>query len=217
VDLPRTFAELALFDKTGPFNKQLLEVLGAYSVFRPSIGYVQGMTYLAGMLLLHMEPYDTFVCLCNLFENHFFVSLFKMDIPQIIKHIRIYDLLLSRTIPHLYDHFSNLGISAEHYLLDWFLTLFSKSLKLNVASRIWDCFFLEGEIFLHRAAVGIIKKLQSEIEKAPFEVCIMKLRQLPQHLDEGELMETILTVHIPKYLKSITRRLNDTFDITSIK
>lgn len=41
-------------------------VLEAYAMFRPDIGYVQGMAYIAATLLLYMDEYSTFVCLSNL-------------------------------------------------------------------------------------------------------------------------------------------------------
>ena len=40
---------------------------------------------MAGMLLLHMEAPDAFICFCNLVNNHFFVSLFKMEIGEVFK------------------------------------------------------------------------------------------------------------------------------------
>ena len=54
MDLPRTWPALAFFANTGPFYSQLLTMLETYAVFRPDIGYVQGMSYVGGMLLLHM-------------------------------------------------------------------------------------------------------------------------------------------------------------------
>ena len=51
---------------------QLRDVLEAYTAYRPDIGYVQGMSYLAAILLLNMDTYECFqwyllfvVCACN--------------------------------------------------------------------------------------------------------------------------------------------------------
>jgi hypothetical protein len=128
VDLPRTWSGLEFFKNTGPFYSQVQSVLEAYAVFRSDIGYVQGMSYLAGMLSLYMgtttlccsnslEPFDTFVCLANLLNTHFFVSLFKMNVKQLLPHLRIYEVIFSRRLPQLYEHFTQLGISPEHYLV----------------------------------------------------------------------------------------------------
>ena len=53
-------------------------------IFRPAVSYAQGMTYLAGMLMLHMDEEDAFVCLCNLMDNHLLASLFKMDLVEVL-------------------------------------------------------------------------------------------------------------------------------------
>jgi hypothetical protein len=54
-DLPRVFPRLHLFGPEesvaeGPLSSALRDVLEAFAVFRPDIGYVQGLAYLAGML-----------------------------------------------------------------------------------------------------------------------------------------------------------------------
>jgi hypothetical protein len=56
-DLPRTFPALQLFGpgetpSEGPFHAHLREVLEAFVAYRPDIGYVQGLSYLAAMLTL---------------------------------------------------------------------------------------------------------------------------------------------------------------------
>lgn len=51
-DLHRTFPALKFFNGESLLKIQLRNVLEAYTFFRPDLGYVQGMSYLAGMLLL---------------------------------------------------------------------------------------------------------------------------------------------------------------------
>lgn len=63
----------------GPYYGPLHDVLGAYACYRPDIGYVQGMSFLAGMLLLNMEPSDAFICLANLLNRPSYVAFFKVD------------------------------------------------------------------------------------------------------------------------------------------
>ena len=53
MDLPRTLPRLSLFGKRGePFYQQLREVLEVFTCYRPDVGYVQGMSYLAANLCL---------------------------------------------------------------------------------------------------------------------------------------------------------------------
>ncbi len=96
VDLPRTFPKLQLFQENGPMHNDLTEVLEAFAVHRSDLGYVQGMSFVGAMLMLHMNAFDAFVCLCNMLTSHFFVSLYQFNIRECLKHIRIYELLFSK-------------------------------------------------------------------------------------------------------------------------
>jgi len=60
-------------------------------------------------------------------------------------------------LPLLYNHFKDEGVSSEMYLLDWNLSLFCKALPIEVAARVWDCYLLEGEVFIVRAALGLLR------------------------------------------------------------
>lgn len=124
---------------------------------RPKTGYVQGMTYLAGMLLMYMDAADACIVLSNLMDVPYLSALFSFNLTEMKKHADLFDQLFEHNLPNLHSHFRGLGISDEHYLIDWHLTLFSKAFPIPVASRIWDCIMLEGPIFIHLATLGILK------------------------------------------------------------
>jgi len=52
-DLHRTFVDLGHFRYGNLLYQPLKNILAAFSVFRPDLGYVQGMSYIAGSFLLH--------------------------------------------------------------------------------------------------------------------------------------------------------------------
>jgi hypothetical protein len=80
VDIPRTYPTLAFFHADGPLAAPLHRVLEAYACFRPDVGYIQGMSYLAGLLLLFVEDEATvFRCFCSLLQRHLFFDLFRVD------------------------------------------------------------------------------------------------------------------------------------------
>lgn len=91
-DVPRTFHRLKLFvNPSESFATDLLVVLQAFARLNFDLGYVQGMSYLAGMLLLNMCASDAWVALNNLIvDNHLFMSLYRMNVPGIVQHARIY-------------------------------------------------------------------------------------------------------------------------------
>jgi hypothetical protein len=91
-DLPRTFAELGFFHNGGPLEQPLREVLESYIFFRPDVGYVQGMSFIAAMLLLYVEPFEAFVCFSNMMNSAHFLPFYSMD----LQHIHAYVLLAPR-------------------------------------------------------------------------------------------------------------------------
>lgn len=69
--------------------------------------------------------------------------------------------LLRVNVYGLYKHVTEISLTPDLYLVDWIYTLFSKSMSLDLACRIWDVIVRDGEIFIFRAALGnyIIKIL----------------------------------------------------------
>ena len=55
------------------------------------------------------------------------------------------------------------------YLTQWFLTLFSTKIPLELTLRIWDIFFIEGQKILYRIALAILKINQADILKSDYE------------------------------------------------
>ena len=54
-DIERTFPDLKVFRKDSDQGQYLFNILTSWTVFREDIGYIQGMSQLAGMLLLELK------------------------------------------------------------------------------------------------------------------------------------------------------------------
>ncbi len=103
----------------GPYNQPLHDVLGAYACSRPDIGYVQGMSFLAAVLLLNMEPADAFISLANLLNRPSYLAFFKVDHALMQPYFDTFNILLHNSLPKLSAHFSALDFSPEYYLIEW--------------------------------------------------------------------------------------------------
>lgn len=101
VDLERTFPSLAFFNEEGPMNDQLRTLLETYCFFRPDIGYVQGMSYIAGHLLLYMDPYPAFVCFANMLNNPFLIGFLKVNEETMNIRYKIFDEVLEHSLPKI--------------------------------------------------------------------------------------------------------------------
>jgi hypothetical protein len=198
IDLARTFPSLKFFQVGGPLYQPMKQVLECYVKYRPDVGYVQGMSYLVAMLLLYMDTYSAFVALANMINANHFYSFFRMNTHQIFTHVEIIKLLLKEFIPDLHANFERQGVKHQIFVLDWFITLFAKSFSVDIAARLWDRYFLEGEIFLYQGTLGALQYFSPKLRTAPFEDCMQFLSHIPRDLDEDNLFYCIDEINLNK-------------------
>ncbi len=200
IDLSRTFPALQFFQEGGPFYESFQQVLECYAKFRPDVGYVQGMSYLVAMLLLYMEMYPAFVTLANMLNSNHFYSFFRMNTDEIEKTVETFRALMKDELSALSKHFEREGVNHQTFIVDWYITLFAKSLPLDIAARLWDIYFLEGDAFLYRATLGILKYFEPRLIKCPFEDIMSFLSRLNQvsDIDENLLFDCIDEIQISK-------------------
>lgn len=176
--------------------------LSATLASRTDIGYVQGMSFLAGNLLLYMDPYAAFVCFANLLNKSYFFTFLKMNVDEMGERYRIFATLFQETAPRLHAHFEAENISHDMFLLEWCLTLFAKRLSLDVVSRVWDCFLLHGEVVIYRFAVAILTILAPRLHEQPFDVIMDCLKTLPLTITEDTLFAEVATIRVSDELRA---------------
>ncbi|XP_037091373.1 LOW QUALITY PROTEIN: TBC1 domain family member 12-like [Pollicipes pollicipes] len=195
LDVARTFPQLGLFQKGGPYHELLHELLGAYACYRPDVGYIQGMSFIAAVLLLNLDPPDAFVAFANLLNRPFLFHFFQLDHGMMKAYYATYTALLRENLPELWRHMEVEEVTPHLYLVDWLYTLFSKSLPLDVACRIWDVFMRDGEAFLARAALGILHLYEEQLRDMEFINLAQFLTGLPDDLCPDALFRSIGKVH----------------------
>jgi hypothetical protein len=110
-------------------------------------------------------------------------------------------------MPDLFKHFKTLDITSDLYLIDWMLTLYIRQLKgnLDLISRIWDNFLLDGEIFAIKVALGLLKYRENQLINQPYNKIIHFLRGTSHHgtttsvtdfIDEDKLFKALDTIDI---------------------
>eukprot|EP00512_Aurantiochytrium_limacinum_P014807 CAMPEP_0171569948 /NCGR_PEP_ID=MMETSP0961-20121227/2655_1 /TAXON_ID=87120 /ORGANISM="Aurantiochytrium limacinum, Strain ATCCMYA-1381" /LENGTH=943 /DNA_ID=CAMNT_0012124349 /DNA_START=120 /DNA_END=2951 /DNA_ORIENTATION=+ len=190
-DLPRTFPSLKMFAQTGPLGKRLRNVLKAFAHYRPDMGYVQGMSYLAAVICLNTaSEYLAFQTLANLLMKEHLFAFFRLDQTLIFQYYEIFERALTDypETTTLGEHLSRIGAHPHLYLYNWLQTLFCKVLPLDLASRVFDCFLWDGTAFCIRAAVAIISLFRQKLNNAPFETCIQLLSCSPGQEDFWQRM-----------------------------
>ena len=183
LDLDRTYTDLGLFGSDGPYQDALRDLLLAYSCFRPSVGYVQGMGYLASTLLLYMEPERAFVCMGNLLHKHHFPDFLLVDMEQIDLYAAAFNKVFAKELPALYRHLTSIGVDCRLYLVEWWMTVFCTVLPLSASSVVWDLLLLEGVSAIVRITVGVLAVLEKDLLGASLDACLTLLTHAEDWFD----------------------------------
>ncbi|XP_046472709.1 TBC1 domain family member 14 [Neodiprion pinetum] len=191
LDVSRTFPTLCVFQEGGPLAESLQGVLAAYAVYRPDVGYVQGMSFLGAVLSLNMDPVDVFTCFANLLNRPCHRAAFTLNQKQMSIYYKVYSSALAHRLPKIYAHFTAAGLSPDLYLLDWLYTVYAKAMPLDVACRVWDVFLRDGDEFLFRTALGVLHLHQDELLGMDFVRGAQFLTRLPENLQAEALFNSI--------------------------
>uniref|UniRef100_A0A671UUS0 TBC1 domain family member 4 n=1 Tax=Sparus aurata TaxID=8175 RepID=A0A671UUS0_SPAAU len=141
VDLGRTFPTHQYFSaQLGAGQLSLYNLLKAYSLLDTEVGYCQGISFVAGVLLLHMSEEQAFDMLKFLMYDLGIRQQYRPDMVSL--QIQMYQLsrLLHDYHRELYNHFEEHDICPSLYAAPWFLTLFASQFPLSFVSRIFGIF-----------------------------------------------------------------------------
>ena len=198
-DLARTFPQLAFFQEECAMHDQLRSILYTFCFYRPDVGYVQGMSYMAAYLLLYMPPYKTFVCFANLLSSPFFHCFLKMNEQHTQLRYRFFLDLLHAHAPALSFHLSSIGVTPDLFLLEWCMTLYCKRLKLDVVGRVWDMYVVEGELAVYRVGVGLLCAIdgsEGKLQKGEMGDVLKRLGRDGMEIEEERLMAEVAKVAV---------------------
>ncbi|XP_061108783.1 TBC1 domain family member 14 isoform X2 [Conger conger] len=196
LDISRTFPSLCIFQKGGPYHDMLHSILGAYTCYRPDVGYVQGMSFIAAVFILNLDTADAFMAFTNLLNKPCQMAFFRVDHSLMLTYFAAFEVFFEENLPKLFAHFKSNNLSPDIYLIDWIFTLYSKSLPLDLACRVWDVFCRDGDEFLFRTALGILKLYEDILTQMDFIHNAQFLTKLPEDISGDALFAAIATVQM---------------------
>ncbi|XP_051821654.1 TBC1 domain family member 1 isoform X4 [Antechinus flavipes] len=157
IDLGRTFPTHPYFSaQLGAGQLSLYNILKAYSLLDQEVGYCQGLSFVAGVLLLHMSEEDAFKMLKFLMFDMGLRKQYRPD--MIILQIQMYQLsrLLHDYHRDLYNHLEEHEICPSLYAAPWFLTMFASQFPLGFVARVFDMLFLQGSEVIFKVALSLL-------------------------------------------------------------
>ncbi|XP_020929672.1 TBC1 domain family member 12 isoform X2 [Sus scrofa] len=205
LDISRTFPSLYIFQKGGPYHDVLHSILGAYTCYRPDVGYVQGMSFIAAVLILNLEEADAFIAFANLLNKPCQLAFFRVDHSMMLKYFATFEVFFEENLSKLFLHFKSYSLTPDIYLIDWIFTLYSKSLPLDLACRVWDVFCRDGEEFLFRTGLGILRLYEDILLKMDFIHIAQFLTKLPEDITSEKLFSCIAAIQMQNSTKKWTQ------------
>ncbi|GER40111.1 Ypt/Rab-GAP domain of gyp1p superfamily protein [Striga asiatica] len=204
-DISRTFPSHVFFQQRhGPGQRSLYNVLKAYSVYDRDVGYVQGMGFVAGLLLLYMSEEDAFWLLVALLKGAVHApmeGLYLVGLPLVQQYLYQLDHLVAYYLPKLGEHFAQEMINPSMYASQWFITVFSYSFPFHLALRIWDVFLFEGVKIVFKVGLALLKYCHDDLVKLPFEKLIHALRNFPEDaMNPDMLLPMAYSIKVSKRL-----------------
>ncbi|XP_063743252.1 TBC1 domain family member 4 isoform X2 [Eleginops maclovinus] len=196
VDLGRTFPNHQYFSaQLGAGQLSLYNLLKAYSLLDTEVGYCQGISFVAGVLLLHMSEEQAFDMLKFLMYDLGIRQQFRPDMVSL--QVQMYQLsrLLHDYHRELYNHFEEYEICPSLYAAPWFLTLFASQFPLNFVSRVFDFVFVQGTGVIFKVALCLLGSHEGEIvECDSFESIVDYLKTTLPALTQTQMEQTIAKV-----------------------
>lgn len=161
-DLGRTFPRAEQFkDEAG--LEALKRVLLAYSRYDKSVGYVQGMNFIAGQLLYHCQEEIAFWIFATLIESFELRHVFERHLPGLYRHGSIIDGLLRQQEPELHGHLQELGVLVEMYASDWVICLFASLVPLHLYADFLDAFFARGWLYFYTVCLCLLRHFKRRL------------------------------------------------------
>uniref|UniRef100_A0A2M4AA35 Rab-GAP TBC domain-containing protein n=1 Tax=Anopheles triannulatus TaxID=58253 RepID=A0A2M4AA35_9DIPT len=192
IDLGRTFPDHKYYkDALGVGQLSLFNLLKAYSILDPELGYCQGLGFICAVLLLHLEEADAFELLKHLMFRRQMRAKYLPDMKQF--QLQLYQLsrLLKDHIPELYDWFDQHDISPTLYAAPWILTVFSSHFPLGFVVRVFDLLFLESFDVIFRCAIALLEvHREALLQRDNFEDIMSYLKNVVPKID-GSVMEKV--------------------------
>ncbi|KAK3018705.1 hypothetical protein RJ639_005046 [Escallonia herrerae] len=207
-DISRTFPSHVFFQQRhGPGQRSLYNVLKAYSVYDRYVGYVQGMGFLAGLLLLYMSEEDAFWLLVALLKGAVHApmeGLYLVGLPLVQQYLFQFEHLVSEHLPKVGEHFIKEMINPSMYASQWFITIFSYSFPFHLALRIWDVFLFEGIKIVFKVGLALLKYCHDDLVKLPFEKSIHSLHNFSEDaMDPDTLLPLAYSLKVFKRLEEL--------------
>ncbi|XP_067615044.1 TBC1 domain family member 4 isoform X2 [Eurosta solidaginis] len=205
IDLGRTFPNHKFYkDPLGLGQLSLFNLLKAYSILDPELGYCQGLGFICGILLLHCDEADAFQLLKHLMFRRQMRTKYLPDMKKF--QLQLYQLsrLVKDHLPELYIWLDQNDVSPTLYAAPWILTVFSSQFPLGFVARVFDLLFLESSEVIFKFAIALLTVHEDELlARDNFEEIMDYLKTVVPKMEASameKIMKLVFTMDVSKQL-----------------
>uniref|UniRef100_A0A3P9D5I1 Growth hormone-regulated TBC protein 1 n=1 Tax=Maylandia zebra TaxID=106582 RepID=A0A3P9D5I1_9CICH len=167
-DMHRTFPDNILFkSKAEPgMQKALFNVLLAYGHHNPTVGYCQGMNFIAGYLMIITKDEEKSFWLMDALVGRILPDYYTPAMLGLKTDQEVLGELVKVKAPAVGQLMAQYPGIWTLVVSRWFICLYIDVLPIETVLRVWDCLFYEGSKVLFRVALTLILHHQAEILRA---------------------------------------------------
>ncbi|XP_033645463.1 uncharacterized protein LOC117304932 isoform X2 [Asterias rubens] len=199
VDVDRSFPSHRLFIDGSLEAKEgrasLFRLLAVYALYNPQVGYCQGMSYIAGMLLMQMSnEEEAFWALVALFEKPKYLSgYFDQSLLRIQQHAAVFQKLITNRLPKFARHLASMELHLLTFVTPWFMCLYTSFPCWDTVLTIWDLILLDGISTIFRVALAVLRVSQDELlQTSDMSRILPKLLHPPPELVSAETLLPVI-------------------------
>lgn len=194
------------------FQTKMLRILLSYSKRNSTLGYWQGMNYLAGMVVRVIQNEEkAFWTLWSLFENILPLDYFSL-MTEILVDQKALMVLIQKKQNKLFKHLKSNGLDFALITFQWFVWCLSWTVIQEVAETVWDLLFLQGSTAIFRASLAILDIMSHDLLK---QVDFKDMYTIMENKPKEMITEPeILIKHFQKYMKikpNLIKKLRNRF------
>lgn len=127
--------------------------------------YVQGMCFLAAMLLIHLtRPEECFITFTNLILSKFDIlyDFYMADQRSVLKTYKVFWRLCRENTPILRQNLKENDATCKMFMFEWVITLFSNSFEIDTCAILWDQIFFHGQHHILRISIAICQIIEKK-------------------------------------------------------
>ena len=192
-DLTRTFPKDKSFSKDSQNSKKLYNVLTCYSNYNKSIGYAQGINFMAAIAICMFDKEEiSFLfldSLINRFELNNYLSINNKNLIGKLSHFSKY---LNKYIPDIISFLDRHDINHGFFSHGWILTLFSNSMKKEYLIYTWAFMIIFGWKFFYSFVIQILLWYKKDIFKENINLLCAKMKNILSDDDFGKNYKNII-------------------------